>query len=101
MSKTTYFKPEHFIDHVIQKMQMENTAELRQELAESLAERILAVILSNCEAREEKLFAKLETDHPELQKIDVVMMLIPSMPHLQKKLESSIEELYQELTFGF
>jgi len=100
--KTQYFNPDNFIDMVIKDMKLGDTkAEtvdaLRDEIERMLSDRIISTVLGAFSKHELELFEKILEDHPELDEVDALMVLAPTIEGVKEQLERAINSLYFEL----
>ncbi len=104
MAKTTYFDPKIFVASVIDAMKLgEVTAPtmmaMQREIEGLLSDRILGTVIDSMGEKELKMFNNMLEDHPELNEMDALMVLAPSIDGLKEKLERAINSLYGELVY--
>jgi uncharacterized coiled-coil protein SlyX len=104
MQKSKYFNTDKFVQEIMdamnfKKLDKDTTTIIRRKILARLHERILSIIMQNFGRREIKLFNKLKADHPEIDELDVIMMMLPDIEGLQEKIIDGVNDLYTELTF--
>lgn len=102
--KVQYLDVNAFVDDVIAAMKLGKVAapvlvELREALADRLADRIMNTIISSFGDREMKMYENVLKDHPELDELDGLMVVAPNIDGLSDKVERNINSLYQELIY--
>jgi hypothetical protein len=102
MKKAVYFNAEKFIDDVIAAMNLGEARatvllELREEIGLHLSRRIVGTVIDSFGKRELDLFERLLEDHPELDEVDALMVLAPSIEGLKEKMERNINSLFFEM----
>lgn len=99
-----YFDAKGFIDDVMKEMQLDETPapirlELREAIFDRLSDRIMSTVLSSFEEKDVVIFENMLQDHPELDELDVVMIVAKQIKGLKERLERQINSLYSELTY--
>lgn len=99
-----YFDAKQFIDDVMKEMQLDETPapirlELREAIFDRLSDRIMSTVLSSFEEKDVVTFENMLDDHPELDELDVVMIVAKQVKGLKERLERQINSLFSELTY--
>ena len=100
--KPLYFNAENFVQMVLKETGMDKAAphiieELSLEIATTLSERITATVISSLGDKEIFLLEKTLEDHPELDEIDALSIITPSVPGLDERILKEVSDLYDEL----
>lgn len=103
--KPQYFDVEAFVDDVLAAMNLgdvpeEKLEEMRSRIAVRLSDRIMATTLGAFKKREMMLFESMLKDHPELDELDVIMLIAHQIDGLKEQLEDEINSLFAELTYA-
>jgi hypothetical protein len=104
MQKGKYFDSEKFIDDVVAGMQLGKTdavtlLALREEIENLLSDRIIGTVIGSMDKKALQMYNNILQDHPELDEMDGLMMLLPTIDGLREKLEKAINSLYNELVY--
>ncbi|MBU1953950.1 hypothetical protein KKH03_03195 [Patescibacteria group bacterium] len=104
-AKPQYFDVDKFVSEVIAEMKLgdvpaEQVELLKDRISTRLSDRIMATTLGAFKERETKLFESMLVDHPELDELDVIMIISPQIEGLKEKLEEEINSLFGELTYA-
>ena len=102
MKKEQYFKTETFVENVIDALHLHDKKSahangVRAMVRDALRTRLLEKLFLQFNEREMALFKQIEKDHPELEPLDVLMMMLHNVDWLEKTLEMAINELHIEL----
>lgn len=100
--KTMYFNIENFVNLVLtstglDKAEPEIIEQISAEIAETLSNRVSAVVVSSLTEQDLDLLQRISIDHPELSKIDALTMIAPSVPGLNERILKSVSDLYDEM----
>ncbi len=104
MQKGTYFDSERFVSEAIGAMKLGETnavtlQALRDEIENLLADRIIGTVIGSMDRKAMQTYKNILEDHPELDEMDALMMLLPAIDGLRDKLERAINSLYNELIY--
>ena len=104
MSKPKYFDMDKFIDSIIEDMKLEkaNTLvlkDIREMIAERLADRLITTVFRAFTEREIQLSQQMVKDHPEIDEMDAIMIVAKDVKGLDEEIERQIESLYSELVY--
>lgn len=104
MQKDKYFDSEKFVNDVLQAMKLGETnavvlIALREEITNLLSERIIGTVIGTMDKKAMQTYNNILEDHPELDEMDALMMLLPAIEGLKEKLERAINSLYEELIY--
>lgn len=102
MKQEQYFKTETFVENVIDALHLHDKKSaqaegLRSMVRDTLRTRLLETLFLEFNDRERVLFEQIKQDHPELEPLDVLMMMLHNVDWLEKSLEKAINELHIEL----
>ncbi|MCC6643806.1 hypothetical protein IT411_03585 [Candidatus Peregrinibacteria bacterium] len=71
--------------------------ELKDQITQTLYDRINAVVVSALGEKELFLLQKSMEDHPELDEIDVLSIITSYVPGLEEKIVQAVDQLYSEI----
>ena len=101
-SKPVYFNAENFVQMFLQATGMDKAApevieELSFQIAQILSDRVTATVVSSLGDREMELLERILIDHDELDKIDALSIITPSVPGLEQRILKAVSDLYEEM----
>lgn len=104
MAKTQYFNPTDFVDRVLttfgfHDLPADQKAPLAAAIERQLRDRLTVTILDSFDEKDLEMVQKLLQDHPELDHVEAVSLMALNMPGLHEKMQTAIEELYEELIY--
>ena len=104
MQKVKYFDSEKFVNDALAAMKLGETnavtlLALREEIENLLSDRIIGTVIGSMDKKAMQTYNNILEDHPELDEMDALMMLLPSIEGLKEKLERAINSLYNELIY--
>jgi|WetSurMetagenome_2_1015567.scaffolds.fasta_scaffold171623_2 hypothetical protein len=104
MQKGKYFDSEKFVNDALGAMKLGETnavtlLALREEMENLLSDRIVGTVIGSMDKNALQTYNNILEDHPELDEMDALMMLLPSIDGLKDKLERAINSLYNELVY--
>lgn len=99
-----YFDPQQFIKDVIIACKLDGaSAELLEQIKDAiflrLSNRIISTVTSWMSEEEVQKFYGIMDQNPDLDPFDVLIQVAKNIPHMDKKLEKAIADLYEELTY--
>lgn len=97
-----YFNTENFIQMLLKEIKMDKASpdvieELSNEIAQTLSERVTAVVVASLGEKEVFLLKKTLEDHPELDEIDALSIITSYIPGLDNKILEAVSDLFDEL----
>ncbi len=97
-----YFNTENFIQMLLKEIKMDKASpevieELSNEIAQTLSERVTAVVVASLGEKEVFLLQKTLEDHPELDEIDALSIITSYIPGLDNKILEAVSDLFDEL----
>ena len=104
MQKGKYFDSEKFINATLEAMKLGETnavvlLALREEIETLLVDRIIGTVIGSMDKKAMQTYNNILEAHPELDEMDALMMLLPSIEGLKEKLERALNSLYNELIY--
>jgi hypothetical protein len=102
--KPSYFDSEKFITAVLKAMKLDTAPAptvlaLREEIENLLTARIVGTVIDGMGKKEIEMYNNILNDHPEIDEMDALMMLAPSIEGLKEKMERNLNSLYSELVY--
>ncbi|MBN1494749.1 hypothetical protein JW911_03375 [Candidatus Peregrinibacteria bacterium] len=93
-----------FLDHVMQRMHLENTEEpiktkIEKEIARILGNRIITTVMNTMTEDNLTEFDILRTKNPDLADLELLFMYVENIPALSESMIKSINDLADELTY--
>ncbi|MCA9373961.1 MAG: hypothetical protein R3B71_02305 [Candidatus Gracilibacteria bacterium] len=103
--KVQYLDVDAFVSDVLEAMKLGDVpapvlVELRETIADRLADRIMNTILSSFGDKEMKMYENVLQDHKELDELDALMIISQNIDGLPDKIERNINSLYEELIYN-
>ena len=100
--KPIYFNIENFVQMVLKEIGMDKSdeklkEELSLEIAQTLSDRITALVVTSLGEKEMFLLEKTMEDHPELDEIDALSMITSYIPGLNERILKEVSDLFDEL----
>ena len=97
-----YFNTENFIAALLKDLKMDKSdpkvvAELSDEIAITLTDRVTSVIIDSMGEKELFLLYKTKEDHPELDEIDCLSIITAYIPGLEGRILKAVDDLYAEI----
>ena len=96
------FNAAQFAEEVLKETGMQNIKpevkqQLTEEIIQTLTESVIGVLIDSFTDREFFLFRKILEDHPNIDEIDAVSVIAPSIPGINELLLKTISDLFEEL----
>ncbi len=97
-----FFDADKFVQDVIYASKMHDVApatreKLAHEIKLTLHERITEAVISQFGERELFLMNKLLEDHPSIDEVDAMSLIVPTVPDLSDHLLKVLNDLFEEL----
>jgi hypothetical protein len=102
--KPSYFDSEKFIAAVLKEMGLDKEPApmllaLREEIENVLVARIIGTVINKMGKKEMAMYTNICSDHPEIDEMDALMILAPSIEGLKEAMERNLNSLYSELVY--
>jgi hypothetical protein len=101
-----YFDADMFVQNVLiatgmDKASIETIDKISFEIKATLSERIMEVVINSFSDRELFLLNKLIEDHPQIDEIDALSLIVPTVPGLADLIVKTVDDLFDELVQDF
>ena len=101
-SSFNLFNAAQFAEALLKKTGMNSAKpkikqELIEEIIQILSERVINVLVDSFTDREFFLFRKILEDHPNIDEIDAISVIAPSIPCINELLLKTVSDLFDEL----
>jgi hypothetical protein len=100
--KGIYFNTENFVEMILKEVKMDNAVpkvkdELSREIAQTLSDRVTAVVVASLSEKDVFLLQKTIEDHPELDEIDCLSIITSYVPGLDDRILKAVNDLFYEI----
>jgi len=100
--QSMYFNIENFVQMVLQATKMDKASpamidQLSLEISQTLSDRVTATVVASLGDKELELLERIMEDHPELDRIDALSIITPTVPGLNERILKEVNDLYEEL----
>lgn len=100
--KAVYFNSGNFVQMVLNATGMAKSDpaildELSLQISQTLSDRVTAVVVSSLGDSELELLDRILSDHPELDKIDALSIITPSIEGLDARILKAVNDLFEEM----
>lgn len=104
--KPVYFNVDGFVNMVLtstglDKSDQKTLEQLHVEISQTLSDRITATVIVSLGDKEMDLLERILQDHTELDKIDALSIITPSIPGLNERILKAVNDLFEELVGTF
>lgn len=100
--QSMYFNADNFVNLVLTATGMDKAApdvvdQLSLEISQTLSDRITATVVASLGDKELDLLERIVADHPELDRIDALSIITPSIAGLDERILKEVNDLFEEL----